>query len=109
MNHDRLLSLFGLARRAGKLSWGFDSVLEAIAKKQAHAVFLANDISSKTAKEVRFAAGKHNLPVTQIRADMDKIQKAIGKTAGVVSLNDRGFAARALQICTELYGEETGL
>jgi len=109
MNNDKLLAFFGLARRAAKLSWGFDSVLEAVAKKQACAVFLASDLSPKTAKEIRFAAGKNDLPVIEISADMGRIQKAIGKTAGVVSLNDKGFAARALQICSELYGEEISL
>ena len=50
--NDRLLSLLGIARRAGKLTMGFDPVAEDVAKHKAKLVLTASDLSERTLKGV---------------------------------------------------------
>lgn len=53
---NRALSALGLARRAGKLNWGFDTAVEAMRSGACGVVILAADLSDKTKKNVRFEA-----------------------------------------------------
>ena len=53
---NRALSALGLARRAGKLNWGFDTAVEAMRSGACGVVILAADLSDKTKKNVRFGA-----------------------------------------------------
>ena len=50
--NDRLLSLLGLARKAGKVVFGRDCAAEAVRKKQAKLLLLASDLSPKSKKEM---------------------------------------------------------
>ena len=52
---NRALSALGLARRAGKLNWGFDTAVEAMRSGACGVVILAADLSDKTKKNVRCA------------------------------------------------------
>lgn len=45
---NRALSALGLARRAGKLNWGFDTAVEAMRSGACGVVILAADLSDKT-------------------------------------------------------------
>ena len=47
---NRALSALGLARRAGKLNWGFDTAVEAMRSGACGVVILAADLSDKTKK-----------------------------------------------------------
>ena len=44
---NRALSALGLARRAGKLNWGFDTAVEAMRSGACGVVILAADLSAK--------------------------------------------------------------
>ena len=57
---NRALSALGLARRAGKLNWGFDTAVEAMRGGACGVVILAADLSDKTKKNVRFEAEKYH-------------------------------------------------
>ena len=58
---NRALSALGLARRAGKLNWGFDTAVEAMRSGACGVVILAADLSDKTKKNVRFEAEKYHV------------------------------------------------
>lgn len=92
MNINRLLSLLGIARRAGKLSWGRDAVEESLRKGKAYLVLVAKDISAKTAAGVRFSAERAETPVLVIHETIESVSQAIGKKAGIVAVLDEGFA-----------------
>ena len=66
---NKLLSLLGLARRAGRLEAGFDAC-RAAAREGRSALLLA----------------------ARTRAGMLELGRACGVRAGVVSVNDKGFA-----------------
>lgn len=89
--NDAFLSLLGLSRKAGKLVFGFETVKTAAEKGEALIVFSARDLSSKTAKELKFVC--ENLEVEHIETtyDMKTLGSAIGKMTGIVAVTDEGF------------------
>lgn len=104
---DPLLSLLGMARRAGKLVPGFDAVLQSIRAGKSHAVFIASDISEKTAENICFAAEKAKVPARRLGCLMAELSAAIGIKTGIVALEDRGFAKSALRRCEQHNTEDT--
>lgn len=94
------LSLLGLARRAGRLSPGFDAAAEAVKKGTARVILLAGDVSPRTAKKIEAAAVQSGVPVCRLAETMQQVGAAIGKkTAGVLAVNDDGFARKLSALC----------
>ena len=102
--NDRFLSLLGIARRAGRLSLGSDAVTDSLRKGSARLVFLAEDLSPRTAAGLEAAANEEGIPVKQAGYSMEQIGMALGKKTGIVAVNDAGFAKKlmALQEQTHL-------
>ncbi len=86
-----ILSRLGIARKAGKLSIGTQSVFNAIEKRAAQLIIVSSDISVKTEKELRFKS-KQNITVLRVPFKNFEIANAVGVKAGIVSVNDSGFA-----------------
>lgn len=102
MNMNRLLSLLGIARRAGKISWGRDAVEESLRKGKAHLVLVAADISAKTTAGVRFSAERAGVPVLSVHETIESVSQAIGKRAGIVAVLDEGFAKKLKSLAEEM-------
>ncbi len=96
--NDRLCGLLGMARRAGRLVAGFDAVIDSVKTKRAQLILLACDLSPKTEKELRFAAGDA-VPLFYTDLTKTEIGHAAGynKPLGVVATEDRGFAAAMIK------------
>ena len=60
MNHP-LLNMLGIARRARKLSIGFDAAAEAVRTGRSRLIVAAADLSAKTEKEIRYLIGRRSL------------------------------------------------
>ena len=89
---DRLLSLLGICKKAGKLTQGFDAVSESAGKGEASLILTAKDLSPKSGKEVEFTAAKTNTEVVRIPVTIDEIWRQTGKRAGVLAVLDKGLA-----------------
>lgn len=89
--NDGALTALGFARKAGKLSCGFCAVVEAIKKKKSRLVIVACDISEKSEKEIRYAAA-NNVEVQRVSYSIEQLSAAVGKQAGIFSVNDDRFA-----------------
>jgi len=94
--NDPILSRVGMARRAGLVSPGFECVKSSLKANVAKLVIIASDVSAKTEKEVRYFSGG-KVPVVRIDKTIFEITNAIGTKAGVVSVNDDGFAKAILK------------
>ena len=96
----RLCGLLGMARRAGRVTTGFDAVCTQIAQRKAHLVLLAADASPKTAKEIAFAA-RSGPAVRTLPLDKAAVSHALGlqKSVGVLAIGDSGFAASIKAWC----------
>lgn len=95
MSNHPVLSRLGFARKAGKLSFGFAASKEALSKGKARLIIIASDISQKSEKETRFFA--KNIPVVRIESTLEEISAAVNFRAGIVAVNDQGFADAILK------------
>lgn len=107
--NDRLLSLLGICRRAGKLVIGADPVKESIDTGKAFLVICANDISQNTEKKIRGAV-QTNTDVAYhiINRTKDELSFSLGKTCATLAVIDKGFADKLVELITaEQKKEET--
>lgn len=94
---NKTLSVLGLARRAGKLRWGYETAVDAMQSGECCLTLMACDLSDKTKKNVRFEAGRHGVPQAETDFTMEEISAAIGKKTGVIAVCDEGFAEKLKQ------------
>lgn len=102
---DKFLSLMGMARRAGKIVLGFDAVEEAVHKRKAISVYCAQDLSSRTQRNMRRVCEEEQIVLLLIPCTIDELTAAVGKPAGIVALTDKGFADRANDLLSQLEEE----
>ena len=87
----QLHGAFSMCRKAGKLAMGFDPVVEAVMAGKANRVYLASDISPKTAMRLRYAvddmAEVFTLPLVQ-----DDLSDVTRKRVAVYAVVDGNLA-----------------
>lgn len=103
--NDRILSLLGLCRRAGKLVIGADTCIDSMAKSKAKLILYANDFSQNSLKPVLLQAHKQNVRVLEVNRTKDEISFSLGKLCGVLSVEDKGFADKLAML---IEGEQRG-
>ena len=91
MANERLSGFLGLARKAGKLVFGFDMTVESIQKGTAKAVLLSGDCSERTARNIKRIAEENGTEICLLPLTMDEIGYAVAKRAGVLAVCDSGF------------------
>ena len=90
--NDKILSLLGLCRRAGKMTIGNDAVIDMVTNKKSKLVIMAEDLSKNTAKGELSTCHQSNVTALTIKRDKDQLSHAVGKFCAVISVNDDGFA-----------------
>ena len=105
---NQVLSLLGIARRAGRLSLGHDAVDEALKKREAKLIIFARDVSARTATHAQKAAQQAEIPCLALADGMEEIGMALGKKAGVIAVNDQGFAKRLTELANEAADKREG-
>ena len=93
---DKLLSLLGLARRAGKIEPGFDAAVSAARGHKAALLLAARDISEKTLKNLRYEGDRAGVPTLRGDFGMEELGRACGVKAGALAVTDEGFAKAIL-------------
>lgn len=92
MKQDKLLSLLGLAKRAGKIQSGAFLAEKSVRSGRARLVIVASDASGNTKKRFMDKCAFRHIPV-HIYAGKEMLGAAIGEEArSVVSVEDEGFA-----------------
>ena len=106
---NKYMSMLGLARRAGRLSMGHDTVLDSIKKNKSELIIFSCDISQRLIDEISAASERYMkaLPCVKISESMEEIHIALGYKAGVISVNDTNFANRLLELINQ-EGNEYG-
>lgn len=92
--NDKILSLLGIARRAGKLSLGHDAAIDAIVKNKAKLCIVCSDGSQRLKNEMSHACeyGNKNIMFMQSEFTIQQLSQAVGSKAAVLTVNDEGFA-----------------
>ena len=80
---NKLLSLLGLARRAGKVEPGFDAAVGAARSGKAALLLAAGDISEKTVKNLRYEGDRAGIPTLRVSSGMEALGlRHAGRCAG---------------------------
>lgn len=97
--NEQILSLLGIARRAGKLSLGHDASIQSIIKNQAQLCLVCRDGSQRLKNEMSHACGYNGKGIAykELDCDISVLSKAIGSKAAVLTVNDEGFAKAILE------------
>jgi ribosomal protein L7Ae-like RNA K-turn-binding protein len=100
MNEQKLMSILGLAQKAGKVASGDFAVQGAIKSGKARMLIIATDASTSTKKEYQYQAEYRNITV-YYALSKEQLGGAIGKALrAAVALTDEGFVkpfVRALE------------
>ena len=102
MNQDKILSMIGLATKAGCVVSGEFSVDKAIKAGKAELVIIADDASARTKKGFVDACAYYELPLV-IYKDKESLGHSMGKQfRASLAILDKGFADSLLKKCREL-------
>ena len=63
MEQNKVLRLLGLATKAGKISFGTESVIDTINKKKTQLVIIAEDAADRTKRNLTRISNDNNIPV----------------------------------------------
>jgi ribosomal protein L7Ae-like RNA K-turn-binding protein len=98
----KLLGLLGFARRAGKITSGFDASMREVASGKARVVIITSDASPNTSEKMLQACLNYDVPAVTIHSTMDDVGRAIGKAStAVAAITDRSFAKRVMTLSLE--------
>ncbi len=103
MMTDNLKGILGLCRRAGKMSIGHDATVSSIKKRKAFLSITCCDSSERLKREIKdeCAFEHRNIPYIDADFDMKELSLCIGTKAGVISIDDRGFANKLITILSQ--------
>lgn len=88
---DKLFSMLGLARRAGKLLIGRDAVMGSVKKQKTELVMLTSDASPRHKQELEALSYKGKL--AQLPYNMDETAFYLGKKSCIFALEDKNLGA----------------
>lgn len=89
---DRVMSLLGLAARAGKIVSGGFSAEDAVRKKKAFLVLIAEDTQANTVKKFTDKCSYYKVPM-RFYGTQETLGHAVGKQSrACIAVTDSGFA-----------------
>ncbi len=97
---DKLKGSLGLCRKANKMAIGHDAVVASIKARKAYLSIACQDASERVKREIADECSFDNRKIPFVEADfaMQELSLCIGKRAGVISIEDRGFAEKLQSI-----------
>ena len=96
--NDKFLTLLGFAAKSGNLSFGMTACISAVCSGKSKLILICNDISEKSAKEIKFKAQKFSVKVIELDDyDMMTVSHSVGRKSGILSMNDSSFADAVLK------------
>lgn len=102
----RVISMFSLARKAGKLVAGMDMVKDTVAARRIRMVFVTSDLAPRSLKEIRFVCrptdeNPQGVQVIPMNIAMDDMAVQIGRRSGILAVADTGFEKKLAALIEE--------
>lgn len=107
---DKILSLIGLAKKAGRVEAGEEPVGAAARARDARLILLAQDAADNTVRRAGHFADAGQCLLARIPASKDELGRAVGRTScAMLAITDIGFAEaiakKLAALDAERYGE----
>lgn len=107
---EHILSMIGLAKKAGRVEIGEEPVGSAVRAKKARVILIAQDAAASSVRRARSFANVGNCLYLTIPADKDDLGRCLGRTScAMAAVTDIGFADAIVKklaaIDPEKYGE----
>ncbi len=99
--NDKILSLLGLCRKAGKVTIGSEAVIDMVIKQKSKLVIMAKDVSENTEKKILINSHKNNVKALILNRTKDELSTALGKFCAVISINEVGFGNKLEKLISE--------
>ncbi len=95
--NQNIYGLIGLARRAGKLSFGIESCKQEIEKGKGKLIIIAKDISEKTKSKIEELAKVHKVPLRQI-GTIEELSNSIGQVKkAIIVIKEENLAKELIK------------
>ena len=106
---DKLLSLLGLAKKAGRLELGEEPVGSAARVHGVRLLLLSSDAADNTVRRARRFAQEGSCLLAQLPADKTALGRATGRSScAMLAVTDVGFAAAIAKKLSELDADAYG-
>lgn len=104
MPNQKVISMLGLARRAGRLSMGHDMAQHALFGHKAKLLLFCSDVSPRLISEFEKTIELHHFKVKVIKTDItiDEIYFGVGYKAGVITVDDENFAKKIISLLEQI-------
>ncbi len=95
-NETKVISLIGIAKKAGKVLSGTERVVDSIRKKEKNGVKLllcSADASQNTVKRIGNTSSFYTIPFYKLTINKDELARIIGSDSlvSVIGITDAGF------------------
>ena len=94
--------MLGISKKAGKLITGIDPAEEEKKKRKVMMLFLAEDLSPKTAVKIEKTADGFNVKTIKVNCTMDEISFSIGRRTGILAITDKGIAQSLEKLAVQI-------
>lgn len=105
MINNNLNGFLGLCRKANKMAIGHDAAVTSIKQRKSYLALTCCDASERLKKEIadECSFNGRNIKYVDAPFTMSELALAIGKKAGVISIDEEGFANKLYSIVTGGY------
>ena len=98
MINNRICGLLGLARRAGKVTFGTEACMEELEKSKIKLIIIATDAAERTKMNFSNICNSKKIPIFEV-LNINEISNAIGQSnKAVVGIKDVNFAKEIIKI-----------
>jgi ribosomal protein L7Ae-like RNA K-turn-binding protein len=103
MTNKKIMSMLGMARRAGKLSMGHDMAMKAVKNSKANIIIFASDISNRLVSEFDKATQQYcpNVLCLHLDETINELYIALGYKAGVMTVDDKNFSNGIIKLLAQ--------
>lgn len=92
MEMDKLLSMIGLCKKAGRLEQGYEVVVESVTNGDVPLVLTTEDLSPRSLRKLLQAIEPTTTTHRVIPVTMDTVAGRLGRRVGILGIADQGFA-----------------
>lgn len=92
MEMDKLLSMIGLCKKAGRLLEGYEVVVTSVQEGIVPLVLTTEDLSQRSLRKLQNAMQATQAKHLKTPLTMEQVKQRIGRQVGILGIADQGFA-----------------